>query len=103
MLILVLAFILKSQGDGNSEERAIFIERLLQVVENHKKQPRSGICQGNSREESIDEIRQGMTSNMALITAAIRSRKGCLAPKIDFLPQSVVAQAEEFRLEYMPL
>lgn len=86
------------QGEGDSDRRAKFIGRILEVVENLHTQPQPGNHGDSTREQSIEDMRQGMTSNMALISAAVRSRKGCLAPKIDFVPHCVAAESEEFRL-----
>lgn len=47
--------------------------------------------------QHIEEIREGITSNMALMSAAVRSQKGCLRPKVNPLPSTIMMGTDDIR------
>lgn len=71
----------------------------MDIVENH---PRNS-SESNSNPptegtgRNIEEIRNGISSNMALMSAAVRSRRSCLCPKVTPLPSAIMMGTENIR------
>ncbi|GMH39979.1 hypothetical protein BSKO_07883 [Bryopsis sp. KO-2023] len=81
------------EGQGGKENRVRLLNRLVEIVENL---PGNAVAnEEDTKKRDIEVYREGMAANVALITAAIRSRKGCLRPKLNPLPTDIMTNMDD--------